>query len=63
MKDDAQTDALDVRFADTPIGDSEEVKPGVVVDFHIAGRIVGTDVLDASEQLARGADLAGRLVA
>lgn len=54
---DAEADALYVRFADAPVIESEEVRPGVVFDFDATGRIVAVEILDASEHLARGADL------
>ena len=53
---DPETDALYVRFAEDTV-ESEEVSPGVVLDFDAEGRIVAMEVLDASEQLAKGADL------
>jgi uncharacterized protein YuzE len=55
---DAQSDALYLRFADGPVSDSEEVRPGVILDFDAEGRIVAVEILDASEHLASGADLA-----
>lgn len=54
---DAKADALYVRFADAPVIESEEVRPGVVFDYDDQGRIVAVEILDASEHLARGADL------
>jgi uncharacterized protein YuzE len=54
---DPEVDALYVRFAEAKIVESEEVRPGVVLDFDAEGRIVGMEILDASEHLARGADL------
>ncbi|UZF91966.1 DUF2283 domain-containing protein [Bosea sp. NBC_00550] len=54
---DAQVDALYVRFAESKIVESEEVRPGIVFDFDDAGRIVGVEILDASEHLAKDADL------
>ncbi|HUG62155.1 MAG TPA: DUF2283 domain-containing protein, partial [Methylomirabilota bacterium] len=36
---------------------SEEVRPGVVIDFDTAGRIVAVEFLDASRRMAPGADL------
>jgi uncharacterized protein YuzE len=54
---DAETDALYVRFADAPVVESEEVRPGLVLDFDADGRIVAVEILDASEHLATGADL------
>ncbi|KQP55201.1 DUF2283 domain-containing protein [Methylobacterium sp. Leaf108] len=54
---DAETDALSVCFADAPVVESEEVRPGLVLDFDATGRIVAVEILDASEHLAIGADL------
>ncbi|MCJ2007549.1 DUF2283 domain-containing protein [Methylobacterium sp. J-092] len=54
---DAKTDALYVRFADAPVVESEEVRPGLVLDFDAAGRIVAVEILDASEHLSTSADL------
>ena len=52
---DAEADALYLRFADTEIVESEEVRPGL--DLDAQARIVAVEILDASEHLARGADL------
>jgi uncharacterized protein YuzE len=54
---DPEADALYVRFATAKVAESEEVSPGVVIDFDIEGRIVGVEVLDARRHLAAGADL------
>ena len=53
---DAAADALYVRFAETPVVDSEEVRPGIVVDYDVDGRIVAVEILDAAERVAKGAD-------
>lgn len=55
---DPDTDALYLRLADAAIVDSEEVSPGVVLDFDAEGRVVAIEILDASEHVARGADFA-----
>lgn len=55
---DEDTNALYVRFTDTPIEGSEEVRPGLIIDFDADGRIVAFEMLDARAQLAPGA-LAG----
>ncbi|MBB2964029.1 DUF2283 domain-containing protein [Methylobacterium sp. R2-1] len=54
---DAETDALYVRFTETAIVESEEVRPGIVLDFDAEGRIVALEILDATEHLASGSDL------
>lgn len=54
---DAEADALYLRFADAKVVDSEEVAPGIVLDFDAEGRIVAVEVLDAKRHLAEGAEL------
>lgn len=54
---DPDADALYVRFAAAKVVESEEVSPGVVIDFDAEGRIVGVEVLDARRHLAAGAEL------
>ncbi len=54
---DAETDSLYLRFAEAPVSESEEVRPGIVFDFDADGRIVAVEILDASAHVARGAQL------
>jgi uncharacterized protein YuzE len=55
---DEQANALYVRFTDAAIEASEEVRPGLIIDFDSDGRIVAFEMLDANAQLTPGA-LAG----
>ena len=48
---DQVTDTLTVRFSDKPIVDSDEQRPGVILDFDADGNIVGFEVLDASAMM------------
>lgn len=48
---DEAADALYIRLDDAPIEDSEEVSPGVILDFDAADRIVGIEILRIGEQL------------
>jgi len=52
---DPESDALYVRFADTPVAESEEVADGVVLDFDGDGKIVGFEFLNAQKHIAAGA--------
>ncbi|MFG1348752.1 DUF2283 domain-containing protein [Xanthobacter autotrophicus] len=52
---DKETDAMFVRFAKGTIVESEEVSPGIVLDFDAQGRILAMEVLDAAKRLAPGA--------
>lgn len=55
---DPEADALYLRLADASVTDSEEVRPGIVLDFDADGRVVAIEILDAREHVASGADLA-----
>ena len=48
---DREEDALYIRFNDAPIVESEEVRPGLVLDFDAQNRVIGIEVLDAQERL------------
>ena len=43
-----ETDSLYIDLLDAPSVDSEEVRPGVVLDFSAQGQLVGIDVQNAS---------------
>ena len=45
---DPDADALYIRLAETEIDKSEEVRPGIVLDYDVAGRVVGIEVLGAA---------------
>jgi len=48
---DAKTDTLTVIFRDVPVAESDEEKPGVILDYDEAGNIVSIEVLDASQRV------------
>jgi uncharacterized protein YuzE len=48
---DPDANAAYIRFGSAKIVESEEVAPGVVLDFDENGRIVGMELLNAREQL------------
>ena len=47
---DPQTDTLGMILADTVIEESDETKPGVILDYDAAGNLVGMEILDASKR-------------
>ena len=49
VKYDPQTDTLRLRFSDTPIKESDEIEPGMIVDYDANGQVVGVELLDVSE--------------
>jgi uncharacterized protein YuzE len=48
---DEQADALYLRLNDSPVAESEEVRPGVVLDLDERGEIVGIEILRVGERL------------
>ena len=47
LKVDREGDALYLRLDDSPIVESEEVSPGVVLDFNQQNQVVGIEMLGA----------------
>jgi uncharacterized protein YuzE len=48
---DQQADALYVRFDESPVIESEEIRPGVVLDLDERGEIVGIEILRVLQRL------------
>jgi len=48
LKVDKENDALYFQLDESPIMESEEVQPGVVLDFNADGKVVGVEILNLS---------------
>jgi uncharacterized protein YuzE len=48
---DRETDTLTVIFSETPIIESDEDKPNVVLDYDKKGNLVSIEILDFSKQI------------
>ena len=48
---DQESDALYFRLDDSKIVESEEVKPGIVLDFNEQNQVVGVEILNAGERV------------
>ncbi len=46
---DTETDALYLRLDEAPVVESEEVHPGVILDFDGSGRVVGIEVVQTDD--------------
>jgi uncharacterized protein YuzE len=47
---DPTVDALYVLLGKTKIVESEQVQPGVILDFDESGKVVGVEILSASQR-------------
>jgi uncharacterized protein YuzE len=48
---DSEVDVLRVLFSDARIKESDEDKPGVILDYDDAGNVVGLEILNASQRV------------
>jgi uncharacterized protein YuzE len=48
---DPETDVLRLLFSAAAIQESDEDKPGVILDYDQAGNIVGMEILNASQRV------------
>ena len=51
LKIDKERDALYLRLDETAIVESEEVQPGIILDFDAAGKVVGIEILALSTRV------------
>ena len=49
---DPKTDTLTLEIKTGPIAESDEEKPGVIIDYDAKGDIVGIEILDASKRVS-----------
>lgn len=52
---DPEANAIYVRFSDEEIDHTDEVRPGIIVDYDARGHIVGIEMLDAKTLLSEAA--------
>ena len=51
IKIDRKSDALYICLDENSVVESEEVQPGVVLDFNQAGQVVGIEILNVSTRV------------
>ena len=50
---DKEADALYLRLDDYPIAESQEVAPGIILDYNEAEQVVGIEMLNLSKRTPR----------
>jgi uncharacterized protein YuzE len=48
---DKAIDAIYIKFSDDKVAESDEEKPGIILDYDESGNIVGIEVLNASSKM------------
>jgi uncharacterized protein YuzE len=48
---DPEVDVMRIILGDSPVEESDEEKPGVILDFDKDGNVVGMEILDASRRM------------
>ena len=51
LKYDPEVDVLSIVLSDAEVEESDEDKPGVILDYDKSGNIVGLEILDASKRM------------
>jgi uncharacterized protein YuzE len=51
IKYDKEVDILYIHFSDGKIAESDEEKPGIILDYDELGNIVGIEVINASTKM------------
>ena len=59
---DQQADAMYIRLRAGDVAESEEVRPGVVLDFDAQGQVLGIEMLDVNKRTDNPRELAMELI-
>jgi len=51
VKYDRETDIIYIQLSDLKVAESDEDKPGIIIDYDAKGNVVGMEILDASKRI------------
>jgi len=53
IKYDKEVDVVYIQFSEKKVSESDEDKPGIILDYDDEGNIVGIEVLEASKKIGQ----------
>lgn len=53
IKYDREVDVVYIQFSEKQVAESDEDKPGIILDYDDEGNIVGIEVLEASKKMGQ----------
>lgn len=53
IKVDTENDALYFRLDDSKVVDSEEIRPGVILDYNTENQVIGLELLNISSRVSQ----------
>ncbi len=51
IKYNIETNTVNIQFSEGKVAESDEDKPGIIIDYDVVGNIVGIEVLNASKKM------------
>jgi len=60
---DPKTDTLVIELRPGPVAESDEDKPGIILDYDAEGNLIGLEILDASRRVADARSMAFEIAA
>jgi len=60
---DPRTDTLVIELHPGPVAESDEDKPGVILDYDAEGNLISLEILDASKRVANARTMAFEVAA
>jgi uncharacterized protein YuzE len=58
---DRQTDTLSIILNDGIVSESDEEKPGLILDYDVDGNIVSLEILDATQRVSQPTEMVYQL--
>jgi uncharacterized protein YuzE len=52
-----ETDTLTIQFSGEKVVENDEIRPGLIADYAVDGRLIRLEMLDASSQVDRPGDI------